>query len=686
MKVNILLVDDRPEGLLALEAVLNNPDYNLVKANSGEQALARVLEIDFAVILLDVQMPGMDGFETASLIKQRERSKDIPIIFVTAISKEAHFVYRGYEAGAVDYLFKPFDPHILKSKVAVYVDLHRKNHQIKMQAEALRESERRERARQLAALELESLSRYRNLADAVPHIVWKCQVDGTLDYCNRVWTNYTGLGLDQSSGNGWKTAFHPEDLRQLEATWAMATVRGESFETECRIRRQDDKKFRWHLLRAVPEYYAANNVSSWVATATDIHDRKAMERDLIRAKDEAAAANRAKSNFLANMSHEIRTPLGAVLGFAELMANPDQTQAERLHCLATIKRNGELLSRLISDILDLSKVEAGHLQIERVQFPLPDTIVAVVGTLDQTAKEKGITLDLKTAGMLPAKIHSDPTRLRQILFNIIGNAIKFTQKGGVHVEVKYDRPSNKMQIDVTDEGTGIEAAQAEKIFKPFMQADSSTTRKFGGTGLGLSLSRKLARALGGDVELTRSEPGKGSTFSVTIDAGSVDGEVFVQGVQWPLDLKNQRPSAATQSRSLDGIHILLVEDSQDNQVLLTRFLTLAGAKVEVAENGEEGVKKALGGDHHVVLMDIQMPVLDGYQATQQLRQSAFEKPILALTAHALKEERERCLQVGCDDHLTKPVDRKALLDIVASYAQKTMLKAAAVTEDRISVH
>ncbi|MBY0316909.1 MAG: response regulator [Bdellovibrionales bacterium] len=670
-KVNILLVDDHEEGLLSLEAVLRRPNYNLVKASSGNEALSAVLKYDFAVILMDVQMPGMDGFETVSLIKQRERSKDIPIIFVTAINKEEEFVHRGYQSGAVDYIFKPFDAFILDLKVAAFVELYLKNRQLREQAELIRQSEVRDRARQITTLQLDGLKRYRHLADSIPHIIWKFQSDGTLDYCNRVWTDYSGLTLEQSSGSGWQLAIFPEDLSHILEKFSSDALGATNFEAECRLLRNEDNSYRWHILRGVLDPYVTGESGSWVVTCTDIDDMKNIEKDLIRAKEESLAANQAKSNFLANMSHEIRTPLGVVLGFSELLAAPEISSADRDLYLATIQKNGELLSRLIGDVLDLSKIEAGHIQIERAPFSLPDFLFNSIQSFQHQAEEKGIRLSATLETSIPTVINSDPMRLRQIMMNVVGNAIKFTEKGEVKIQVKATKNAQGqglLQIAVTDEGLGITEEQAAKLFKPFIQADSSTTRKYGGTGLGLALSRKLANKLGGDVVLSESALNKGSTFIITLDTGSLNDIKFVDRVGTLH--REDTPVPRLVGDLLSGVKVLLAEDSPDNQTLISHFLSLAGAKVQLADNGQQAVDLALDGNFDIVLMDIQMPVLDGYQATRQLRSLNYVKPILALTAHALKEERERSLAAGCDDHLTKPVHREQLLQRIAQHCRR----------------
>jgi two-component system, sensor histidine kinase len=679
-KVNILLVDDHEEGLLALEAVLKDPKYNLIRAHSGDEALAAVLGLDFAVILMDVQMPGLDGFETVNLIKQRERSKDIPVIFVTAINKEDEFVRRGYKTGAIDYIFKPFDPFVLNLKVAAFVDLYQKTKQLLEQAEMLRQSEIRDRARQLTTLQLESANRYRHLADSIPHIIWKFRGDGTLDYCNRLWQEYSGLTLEQSTGAGWQSMVHPEDIQELSEKLNDRLLMGEPFDSECRLLRKLDGAFRWHMLRCVPDLYAGDEAGAWVITLTDIEDRKNMEHDLIRAKEESLAANEAKSSFLANMSHEIRTPLGVVLGFSELMAEADLPNDERKMYLATIQKNGELLSRLIGDVLDLSKIEAGHLEIERVPFSLPDFLFNALQSFQHQAQHKGIRLNATLESAIPRLIHSDPMRLRQILFNIVGNAIKFTDQGEVNIRVKCmvsARGRSVLQIAVSDQGVGISEDQAKQLFQPFIQADSSTTRKYGGTGLGLSLSRKLANKMGGDVILSESALKKGSTFIVTLDVGTLESTQFVDKVGL-LQSDESASSRPVQAQALKDLNVLLVEDSHDNQELLTHFLQIAGAQVHIAENGKAGVAQALNGSFDIVLMDLQMPILDGYKATRELRQNSFDKPILALTAHALKEEREKCLAAGCDDHLVKPVNRDELLRKIAHHHRRHQMEDKAL--------
>lgn len=661
--VDILMVDDRPDGLLAMEALLTDPEkYRLVKANSGLEALALVEQYDFAVILMDVQMPEVDGFQAARLIRQKKAYVHIPIIFVTAINKDDRYVYQGYESGAVDYIFKPFDPLILTSKVAVFADLHLQKRKVRWQAEELARNEALLHRSYIQSLEFESLKRYQNLADAIPHIVWRASSEGTVDYYNQLWSSYTGMSLEQSLGTGWQEAFNSYDLRILLTTWSDAIHEARNFETECRIRRHDGV-YRWHWIKGVPEKNSDGQVIAWLGTCTDIQDRKSFEKKVVEAQKNAEAASLAKSQFLANMSHEIRTPLSAIMGFTELMMDEDATDDEKNTNLQIVRRNGQQLLKIIDEILDISKVEAGRLETENEVVNLVDLMSGIESLMEVQANAKGIDLKIEIDQKIPDCVRTDETRLRQILINVIGNAIKFTHDGEVRVTVTYgmnEEGLSLLKVLIQDTGIGLDPKAEEQLFTPFHQADTSTTRLYGGTGLGLALSRQLARALGGDVWLDRSELGQGSTFVVQINAEPTECSVWVKSLREAQ--KKSRGPQKSEQRELEGAKILLVEDAEDNQVLISHFLARAGAEIDMASNGQEGIQKALANEYTAVLMDIQMPFVDGYEATTQLRQAGYLKPIIALTAHALREEREKALQIGCDGHLTKPIDRVQLIE------------------------
>ncbi|MBN2473914.1 MAG: response regulator [Pirellulales bacterium] len=409
----------------------------------------------------------------------------------------------------------------------------------------------------------------------------------------------------------------------------------------------------------------------------------------------ADAANRAKSEFLANMSHEIRTPLTAVLGFADLLLGSLENQAD-LEAASIIKRNGGHLLEVINDILDLSKIEAGKMHVERTACSPCQIVDDVVSLMKVRAEGKGLSLNVRHDRAVSATVQSDPTRLRQILTNLVGNAIKFTEVGSVTVttRLRTDAGPPTIGFDVSDTGIGMTLEQIGNLFQPFVQGDATMSRRFGGTGLGLMISRRLAGMLGGDISVT-SEPGVGSTFSLTVDPGPLDSQpVPAHTTQVDPDgaLLRERPAA---SKIMLPHRILLAEDGPDNQRLISFILRSAGAEVTVAENGQVALEKAIGTQPHrggehggreppfdLILMDMQMPVLDGYEATRQLRSAGYAGPIIALTAHAMAGDRRRCLEVGCDDYAAKPIQREQLVALVAKHVPAASSKIRAAADEK----
>ncbi len=407
---------------------------------------------------------------------------------------------------------------------------------------------------------------------------------------------------------------------------------------------------------------------------SEIRVREGVEAELREAGRRAEAANEAKSAFLANMSHEIRTPMTAILGFADLLLDPACDETMGRDAAETIRRNGQHLISIINDILDISKIEAGRMRVEQVEVDLPELMRDTLELMQVRAESKAIELGIDVLGPVPRRIDTDPVRLRQIVVNLVGNAIKFTERGGVRIRLRVDPGAHgALEIAVRDTGIGVEPEAAARLFQPFAQADESMTRRFGGTGLGLAISRRLAELLGGGITLD-SVPGEGSTFTVRIDPGPaaagdlVDPGTFrrlIGGMEDAAAETSAETGDGTGAGPLSGRTILLVEDGPDNRRLIAHHLRRAGATVHLEEDGRAGVTAVLGPaavGPDLVLMDMQMPIMDGYAATEHLRQHGWRGPIVALTAHAMSGDRERCLAAGCDDYLTKPVDREALVD------------------------
>jgi CheY-like chemotaxis protein/uncharacterized protein YjeT (DUF2065 family) len=398
---------------------------------------------------------------------------------------------------------------------------------------------------------------------------------------------------------------------------------------------------------------------------------EAENTELARSKRAAEDASRAKSEFVANMSHEIRTPLTSILGYSDLLLSPSLSDGQRRQYVETIRRNGQMLLDLINDILDLSKIEAGKMEVERVAISPIQTVEGLLSLIKIRADEKGISLAAEYQLPLPQTIVSDPVRLPQILLNLIGNAIKFTAKGSVRVVVSaasHDGKPARMQFAVIDTGIGIAPEAVRRLFQPLTQASNSTSRRFGGTGLGLAISQRLARMLGGEITV-QSELDRGSTFTLQIDPGDLAGVPWTTAMA-ASPVSQPPPPPAPQAPSHG--RVLLVDDAPDVRHLVSVLLMRNGMEVEQAENGRIALEKVQaselsGNPYDVILLDMQMPELDGQATARQLRQDGWRRPIVAMTAHAMSGDAEKCIQAGCDDYLPKPVSVATLVSTVSRY-------------------
>ncbi|HEY6907886.1 MAG TPA: response regulator [Myxococcales bacterium] len=656
----ILMVDDHPPNLVALDAILDPLGQELVHASSGEEALRHLLESDFALILMDVQMPGLDGLATAKLIKDRPRNKHIPIIFLTAIQKDPAYIFRGYKEGAVDYLLKPFDPEILRAKVSVFVDLWRKN-------ELLRRQQAMLRARELLEVEKRSEMRFRVLTDSMPQCVWAARPDGEIYYCNQVWRDYAG----EDAGVTFFGSVPQEEQEEVRTSFREAVRAGQPLERQQRLRRKDGE-WRWHLCRMVPEHDERGRVGGWICTATDIDEQKRVEEanKLLLASEQEARrqaeiANRTKDEFLATVSHELRTPLNAILGWTRMLRTGAVEPKALSRVLETIERNARAQTQLVDDILDVSRIIAGKLRVNIQKIDLHAVARAALDAVRPAAEAKGVLL---VAELQPgsAEFCGDPDRIQQVIWNLLSNAIKFTPRDG-RVELRIERVRSEVQLTVQDTGAGIARPYLAHVFNRFWQADSSMTRAQGGLGLGLAIVRHLVEVHGGTVSAESEGEGRGACFSVRMPLRAVAPEAPPPQKEGAQAVAARAPEAPARDL-LGGLDVLVVDDEADARDLVAAVLASCGASVRTAASVEEALAMLKQQRPDVLISDIGLPTEDGFALIRRVREYDRDVPAAALTAYAGPDDRRRALVAGFQAHVSKPVEPSELAQLVASLA------------------
>jgi PAS domain S-box-containing protein len=637
-QANILLVDDEPANLLALEAVLHDLAENIVPARSGEEALRFLAEMDFAVVLLDVQMPGMDGFDTAATIRNGERSRHTPIIFLTAYDVDPALIERAYLLGAVDILVKPLVPIILRAKVAGFVELFMKTEEVRLQAEPLWELERQRAERALR----ESEERFRASFDQAAFGLGLVGLDHRTLWANPGLCARLGYSEAEMRERTFADLTHPDDL-EADLAQGRRLLAGEilSYRIEKRYLHEGGS-IVWGDLSVSLVRDAEGRPKYVVGVVVDITERKQVEEAL-------KEADRRKDQFLFMLAHELRNPLAPIqnaLHVLQQLGAPDPTVQQYQEM---IERQVKHLTRLVNDLLEVNRAIRGRIELRRERLDLARLVRTAAADHRNAFDRAGLALDVAVPE-LPVWIMGDPTRLTQVLDNLLQNGLKFTERGG-RVRVGLAVRCGEVEVVTRDTGVGIEPDVLPHIFEAFTQADRSLDRSRGGLGLGLSLVKRLVDLHGGEVRASSAGPGRGAEFLIRLP---VEPE--------PAAL-SEMPTAPRPAGK--RLRILVVEDSRDAADSLKMLLELYGYEVVVAYSRPDGVERTEAWRPNVVLCDIGLPGLDGYGVASELRRKSFtaKARLIAVTGYGSEEDRRRSQEPGFHAHLTKPVD-PAILEML----------------------
>lgn len=621
--INILLVDDKEENIIALEALIERGDIRIFSTTSPNEALKIAWENNICIALVDVQMPGIDGFELVDMLKSNPRTRDILVIFVTAISMESKYAIKGYTSGAIDYLYKPLDPYITSAKVDSFIQLARNQEEIKRKNEEL----------------LNYALMIKNSADVI------CSVNAQnfrIQTINQAVEKILGYKPEELLGKSIIDSAAEEDRAAFRKKLGEIIKDNLNFSVfEYRFN-TFDKGMVWVECRA-----SYQNKTIFI-NISDVSPQKSYLEQLIKSKEAAEQGKKVKETFLANMSHELRNPINGIVGITQLLRKTplSDQQAGLINLLDT---SSQSLLGVINDILDISKIEAGKFSIIRSDNNLHETVNAVFQLLKFKADEKQVELILDIDPKVPEYLSFDTLRLNQILMNLLSNAVKFTDRGYVKLKVSMlTRLNDKVKLKFTVEDTGIGVANEKlaRIFESFEQADDDTANKYGGTGLGLAIVKKLAELKGGELTFS-SQVGKGSIFNFT---------------NWyTIAEKPRQVTGKNKDSKLEpfkDVSVLVAEDNLINQFVLSKMLKDWGVRVEMVDNGRKLVEKLQQENFSLVLMDTHMPEMNGYQAAKAIRLEMAEPkrsiPIISLSAAVMDQEQSEAIAAGMDDVLSKP--------------------------------
>jgi PAS domain S-box-containing protein len=660
-RVNILIVDDEPANLKVLEVILDDPGYRLVPAVNANEALLALMAEDFALLILDIRMPDMSGFELAQLIKQRKKSASVPIIFLTAFYNEDQDVVAGYGSGAVDYLHKPVNATVLRSKVAVFVELHRKSRELAManRAMMLEVTERRRAEEQLRELNesldrrvtersealRESEQRFRTMADQTPVMMWVTNPSGVVDFVNKEYCSFFGVSPEEALHPKWSMPLHDDDSGYLRALFEALRTR-RPFQSDGRMRRADGE-WRYMASHGAPRTSPSGEFLGMIVTSQDVTDQRqaaTIQHQIARAKDE----------FIAVLAHELRSPLAPIRTSVGIIrshaAHPLITR-----CGEIIERQTAHMARLLDDLLDTSRLSRHTLTLQRSRLRLGDVLRAAVEIAGPLIEQQRLELVVDGRDE-PVWLDADQARLTQVFGNLLNNAAKYSKPGG-RVDLIVKPAPGWVMVTVRDAGIGIASDMLERVFEPFTQTTSARDHAPGGVGIGLSLAQRLVDMHGGTIEASSEGPGFGSEFVVRLPV--CPDEPAAEAVE-PAVEPVRVPAAPVARR------VLVADDNVDSADMEAALLSAVGCEVRTVYDGESTLREAERFRPDVVLLDIGMPDIDGHEVCARIRSQSWGGGIvlIAVSGWGQESDRRRSARAGFNMHLVKPVDPDALLRIV----------------------